>query len=107
MRDRSNSKEYFEEYLVANEKRIERFQEQFQALPAENNSGRQGCAAFIASLYRSRICALYSSGSDISAIRDLCPQYVKQLAQAVKPQEGYFDVIDAVSLCTLLNACLL
>lgn len=40
----------------------------------------------------------------MNAIRDLCPQYVKYLAQAVKPQEGYFDVIDAVSLCTLLEA---
>lgn len=104
MRDTIKNRAYFEEYLEVNEKRIERFQNQLQDLPVENIPGRQGCAAFIASLCRSRICALYSSGSDMNAIRDLCPQYVKYLAQAVKPQEGYFDVIDAVSLCTLLEA---
>ena len=104
MRDTIKNRAYFEEYLEVNEKRMERFQNQLQDLPVENIPGRQGCAAFIASLCRSRICALYSSGSDMNAIRDLCPQYVKYLAQAVKPQEGYFDVIDAVSLCTLLEA---
>ena len=104
MRDTIKNRAYFEEYLEVNEKRMERFQNQLQDLPVENIPGRQGCAAFIASLCRSRICALYSSGSDMNAIRDLCPQYVKYLAQAVKPQEGYFDVIDAISLGVLLDA---
>ena len=70
MRDTIKNRAYFEEYLEVNEKRIERFQNQLQDLPVENIPGRQGCAAFIASLCRSRICALYSSGSDMNAIRD-------------------------------------
>ena len=103
MRDTIKTYEYFKEYLVLNEKRLVRFQNQLKALSAENITGRQGCTAFIASLYRSRICALYSSEADINTIRKLCPQYIKYLVQAVEPQEGYFDIIDALSLCVLFG----
>lgn len=103
MRDTIKNCEYFKEYLALNEKRLTQFQNQLKALPTENTTGRQGCAAFIASLYRSRICALYSFGSDLNTIRELCPQYIKCLVQAVEPQEGYFDVLDAVSLCVLFG----
>lgn len=103
MRDTIKTYEYFKEYLVLNEKRLVRFQNQLKALPAENITGRQCCTAFIASLYRSRICALYSSEADTNTIRKLCPQYIKYLVQAVEPQEGYFDVIDALSLCVLFG----
>ena len=103
MRDTIKTYEYFKEYLALNEKQLVRFQNQIKALPAEKITGRQGCTAFIASLYRSRICALYSSEAHINTIRKLCPQYIKYLVQAVEPQEGYFDVIDALSLCVLFG----
>ena len=103
MRDTVKSLEYYQEYLALNEKRLTQFQNQLKSLSVDNVIGRQGCAAFIASLYRSRICALYSSGSNLNTIRELCPQYIKHLVQAIKPQEGYFDIIDAASLCVLFG----
>lgn len=104
MRDTIKSNEYYEEYLTLNTKRLERFQYQLEALQPDNISGRQGCAAFIANLYWSRMCALYSSGAHVAEVRKIYPQYIKYLVQCVKPQEGYFDVIDAVSLCVLFEA---
>lgn len=104
MRDTIKSNEYYEEYLTLNTKRLERFQHQLEALQPDNILGRQGCAAFIANLYWSRMCALYSSGAHVAEVRKIYPQYIKYLVQCVKPQEGYFDVIDAVSLCVLFEA---
>ena len=104
MRDTIKSIEYYEEYLTLNAKRLERFQHQLETLQPDNISGKQNCAAFIANLYWSRICALYSSGAHIADIKKIYPQYVKYLVQCVIPQEGYFDVIDAVSLGVLFEA---
>ena len=104
MRDTIKNNKYYEEYLTLNEKRLKRFQHQLETLPPDNALGRQNCVAFIANLYWSRICALYSSGARITEIAEIYPQYIKYLVQSGKPYEGYFDVIDAVSLCVLLKA---
>lgn len=104
MRDLIKDAKYYEDYLALNTKRLSRFQDQMKMLESDNVTGRQGCAAFIADLYRSRICALYSSGSCIHDIKELYPLYVEYLVQAFLPQEGYFDVIDAISLGVLLDA---
>ena len=104
MRDTIKNNKYYEEYLTLNEKRLKRFQHQLETLPPDNALGRQNCVAFIANLYWSRICALYSSGARITEIAEIYPQYIKYLVQSGKPHEGYFDVIDAVSLCVLLKA---
>lgn len=104
MREFIKDAKYFEDYLALNGKRITRFQEQLKTLESENVVGKRGCAAFIADLYRSRICALYSAGSSIYDIKQLYPSYLEYLVQAFLPQEGYFDVIDAISLGVLLDA---
>ena len=76
MRDLIKDAKYYEDYLALNTKRLSRFQDQLKMLENDNVTGRQGCAAFIADLYRSRICALYSSGSCIRDIKELYPLYV-------------------------------
>ena len=77
MRDTIKNNKYYEEYLTLNEKRLKRFQHQLETLPPDNALGRQNCVAFIANLYWSRICALYSSGARITEIAEIYPQYIK------------------------------
>lgn len=95
---------YYEAYLALNARRLARFQAQLDTLEHSHVTGRRGCAAFIAGLCHSRICALYSSGADICEIAAVYPSYVAHLVQAVMPPEGYFDVVDAISLGVLLDA---
>lgn len=104
MRDNIKDAKYYEEYLADNMKRITRFQEQLKMLKSDNVMGRRECAAFIGCLYQSRICALYSSGSCIHDIEEIYPLFLEYLVQGVMPAEGYFDVIDALSLGVLLDA---
>lgn len=104
MRELIKDAGYYEAYLAQNMKRLTRFQEQLKTLESDHVTGRRGCAAFIASLYRSRICALYSSGSCIHDIEEIYPLFLEYLVQAFVPSEGYFDVIDAISLRVLLDA---
>lgn len=104
MREIIKNAQYYEAYLAQNMKRIARFQEQLKTLKPDNVAGRNACAAFIACLYRSRLCALYSSGASIHDIEELYPLFLEYLVQGVIPAEGYFDVIDAISLGVLLDA---
>lgn len=104
MREFLKDAQYYEDYLVSNAKRLARFQEQLGLLESDNAIGRRECAAFIACLYHSRICALYSSGSCIHDLEEIYPLFLRYLVQGVMPAEGYFDVIDAISLGVLLDA---
>ncbi len=104
MRDLLKDAKYYEDYLAQNMKRIARFQEQLKTLKSDNVMGRRGCAAFIANLYRSRICALYASGASIHDIEERYPSFLEYLVQGDMPAEGSFDVMDAVSLGVLLDA---
>ena len=104
MRDSRKTRQYFDEYLETNEKRISKFELQFQTLPLENEVGRLACMTFIAELYRNRILALYSSGAPISSIKELYPLYVKYFTGSIDKTVGYYDVLECISLAVLFDA---
>ena len=104
MRDLLKSKQYFDKYLSVNAARIDKYEKLLTTLSSDNFEGRKTCNAFIAVLYRNKIVALYSSGADITTIKNIYPSFAKYFAVSADETYGYYDIIDLLALAVLLDA---
>lgn len=101
LRDRLRDENYFENYIIYQNKRIDKFKEILNKLSERDKEKRNNCLRMIANFQKDLFTAKYSMGASGEELKQLFNVYLDTLME-IKTNE-YAEYVDAIAIARLLN----
>lgn len=101
LRDSRKDDRYFEDYIIYQNKRIQKFRKIIETITEEDLDKRKKCLRMIANFQKDLFSAKYSIGADKKELRRIFDEYIVILNE-IKTDE-YAEYIDALAIGILLD----
>lgn len=101
LRDRLKDDKYFENYIVYQNKRIDKFKDTADKIPEADKEKKHKCLRMIANFQKDLFVAKYSAGASVAELKQIFNVYLDILNQ-IKTNE-YAEYVDVMAIGILLD----